>query len=292
MNWLPHNARMSKRASRRGSSRDVLDDDEGADSQLVARVAALEQRLESGLGAMSATVAESEDRLKMRITQMEVAVIGALKAAGRSAAAPGPRPILNVDGDVPRSVGHHKSREDVGAPPPILADALGEAPGASAPGSSSSLLGPSGEGEGGADAASRLAMQTLVDGDAEIRSQLNYLRRQVAITSSKEQSKEQSQNTPRRGSIGSSADATAFGGRTATSLVPAKGGEVEQQGLCRRLFGPVLHPDEQFRSVRSRAPHGRAPVPRARAARGAPPLTPRAASAVCACRCGMRRWPC
>ena len=201
----------------------------GGGKAILARVAEMEASVAERFDQMGERITASEDRLKVRITQMEVAVMGAVKAMqaqAASGATAGPsRPTL--DRGQRRGPGY-------------------TALGASAPGGTIVASNPASSLAEASSLTSQAydrhgetvdAMQALVDSDSEIRSMLNQLRRQVQ--------KAQLFRKPTAANL----DASAVSTPRAEFARPVGVAPGSIARCMRTLFGPVIHPDERFRSV-------------------------------------------
>ena len=172
INWLgPSTTRQSGAVPDRNSTVES--------PSLSFKVQELESALQAGLDRMEERVAQSEESLKMRITQMEVAVMGALKAGARPSggggggSGGGGRPRLHLGGGT------------AGPQQPPTPSSGAEGARAAAHGAANENQGSAEDGAGapsdGYSHAYELhrtgetvqAMQSLVDGDSEVQSMLN-----------------------------------------------------------------------------------------------------------------------
>lgn len=227
------------------------------------RIAELEQALSSGLSNLEERVAASEDSLKMRITQMEVAVMGALRTARPSPGGPAApqRPTLQLAGagrGAPGSV-------DAGS---CVVSQRGSANDPSRPSArhgeeadaSGQLGGTTGSEVQAEASAVGLAyaertvqtvetMQHLVDGDLEVRAMLAQLRKQVQNSVSKAHALHRKPTashmpiTPSEGVVGGYGKEGA-----ATGPTSGRPSFTTFQSTAR-LLGPVTHPEARFRML-------------------------------------------
>ena len=173
---------------------------------------------------MEERLAATEESLKVRVTQMEVAIMGALRnGAGTHASSPSRTP--RGDPDVFQLGGGLSGGVRFKPSPPSESD-----------NSEVHASSYAYEHELHRHGQTVTQMQSLVEGDAEIRAILKDLRRQAR------------RDTLLRGTPGDVAGSAKPRSRLLCGGCADSGGG-ERFRRCLQFFGPVLHPDARFRST-------------------------------------------
>ena len=219
------------------------------EEELSAKIAELDQGLSSGLKAMEERMKNTEESLKVRVTQMEVAIMGALSKVSRGG---GGHPSDDSEMELGSgcSSGTRKAarrKSDLN----FLS---------SAGGVTSTRDGESGEPSTQGASAWELAnvgqnvhmMQALLERDVEIRQALSQLRRQVTRSHTVrlvggEGRGDDGDGTP-RGKMSSRSSLSSLASCCVVEEA-AEGKELSALRKALKLCGPVLHPDDRFRSL-------------------------------------------
>jgi len=178
------------------------------DDDITTRMTELEQQVAGGMSQMEERVAASEDSIKVRVAQMEVALMGAIK----SSVAWGHPSTPRVEEDGP-SLGGGRRKTNSGA-----TSALDES---DEPGTSHAYeLYRTGQ--------NVLQMQSLVEGDKEIRATLQGLRRQATRAAT---------------------NGSALVVNNDDDDAPVQDSFDSLRRCLKIFFGPVMHPDSRFLSI-------------------------------------------
>ena len=240
----------AQRKSRWLRSSTTARDSSAFDEEFGGRIEALDKGLKSGLSAMEERMKASEESLKVRVTQMELAIMGALNKVSSGGARGGgghPTDEDSFTGGSTTRMNNRRRSEQVMAMTSMSESSAG---GGSELASSSSSGNLDFEMARAGQHVSQ--MQSLLERDAEIRTALNSIRRQVRGNA----------RTQTRG-LGESTDSeeAPYGtprSNPPTGLIDAwrrccviEEGSDRCGGLRRllRMCGPVLHPDSRLRSI-------------------------------------------
>ena len=240
----------AQRKSRWLRSSTTARDSSAFDEEFGGRIEALDKGLKSGLSAMEERMKASEESLKVWVTQMELAIMGALNKVSSGGARGGgghPTDEDSFTGGSTTRMNNRRRSEQVMAMTSMSESSAG---GGSELASSSSSGNLDFEMARAGQHVSQ--MQSLLQRDTEIRSALNSIRRQVRGTA----------RTQTRG-LGESTDSEEAPYGTPRASPPAgfvdawrrccviEEGSDRNGGLRKllRMCGPVLHPDSRLRSI-------------------------------------------